>query len=100
MGSKNNLVQQVSKLKVALGTNISQQMASSRTTGLGQVWHNRRIKLQITLQSLYLHNDIVDGDMDQFDEESNETHDQESHSDSLRNLDELCITKEQHYTKY
>ena len=38
---------------------------------------------------LYLHKDVVDGDMDQLDDEANDAHDQESHGNSLSDLHEL-----------
>ena len=39
---------------------------------------------------IYLHNDVVDGDVDQFDKETNETHDGKSDSCCHGNLLELC----------
>lgn len=36
---------------------------------------NKRLKLLIVY---YLHNDVVDGDVDEFDKESNEAHDGKS----------------------
>lgn len=36
------------------------------------------------------HQDVVDWDVDELDEESNETHDQEPHCGGLGHLHELC----------
>lgn len=38
----------------------------------------------------YLHNDVIDWDMDQLDKESNKTHDSESNSCGHCNLLEFC----------
>ena len=37
-----------------------------------------------------LHNDVVDGDVDQLDEEANEAHHREADSSGNRNLLQLC----------
>ncbi len=47
---------------------------------------NKRLKLLIVD---YLHNDVVDGDVDEFDKESNEAHDGESNCCCHGNLLEL-----------
>lgn len=38
----------------------------------------------------YLHNDVVDGDVNEFDEETNETHDSKPNRCSHGNLLEFC----------
>lgn len=35
-------------------------------------------------------NDVVDGDMDKFDKETNESHNEESHTDGLDDLGVFC----------
>jgi len=42
---------------------------------------------------LYLHKDVVDGDVDQLDNKSNNAHDEEAHGDGLSDLHELCKEK-------
>jgi hypothetical protein len=45
-----------------------------------------------------LHKDVVDGDMDQLDDEANDAHDQESHGNSLSDLHELWLQGHKTYT--
>lgn len=40
---------------------------------------------------IYLHKDVVDGNVDQLDDKANNTHDEESHGDGLGDLKELWI---------
>ena len=42
----------------------------------------------------YIHNDVIDRDVDQFDEEPNETHDGKANCSSHCDLLELCFSQE------
>lgn len=51
------------------------------------------VKFSETEGHVYLHNDIVDGDMDQFDKETNKSHYRKAYCCCHGNLLELCKTK-------
>ena len=42
-----------------------------------------------------LHNDVVNGNMDELDEEADESHQEETHSNSLADLEVLCNQEEE-----
>lgn len=42
---------------------------------------------------LDLHKDVVDGDMDQLDDEANDAHDEEAHGNGLGDLEELYCSQ-------
>ena len=51
--------------------------------------------LKVLWNRFPLHNDVVNGNMDELDEEADESHQEETHSNSLADLEVLCDQEEE-----